>query len=148
MNRKTIWLLAAVMAMGLIAAGCDDDDDGGDALTKEEFVAQGNAICEKGNAEINAAADEAFSGKQPNPAAEEAFVTDTLVPSVQGQIDDIRDLGIPEGDEDTVNGFLDKAELILQDLKEDPASIDDGDPFAPVNQELADYGLTTCAEGG
>ena len=30
-------------------------------------------------------------------------MTDTLVPNVQGQIDDISALGIPEGDQDTVN---------------------------------------------
>ena len=98
------------MAMGLIAAGCGgDDDDGGDALTKEEYVAQGNEICEDGNAELEQSADFDFS----DPAALEAFVTDTFVPNIQGQIDDLRE-GIPEDDEDEVNEILDEAELALQ----------------------------------
>jgi hypothetical protein len=152
MKRKALWLLALALATGSVAAGCGGDDDdggdgGGDALSKEEFVAQGNEICTEGNAEIEAGAQEAFPEGQPTPETAEAFVNDTLVPSVQGQIDDLRDLGIPEGDEDQVTEILDKAELALQDLKEDPTlAIGQGeDPFAEVNQELTDYGLTACA---
>jgi hypothetical protein len=149
MKRNAMLALALALATGSIAAGCggDDDDDGGDSLTKEEFVAQGNEICTEGNADIEAGAEEAFSQGQPNPETVEAFVNDTLVPSVQGQIDDIRDLGAPEGDEDQVTEILDKAELALQDIKEDPslAAGEGADPFAEVNQELSDYGLTACA---
>lgn len=146
MKRNLLWLLAGVLATGLIAAGCgDDDDDGGDggeALSKEEYLAQGNQICEEGQAELRQAEDTIN-----DPAAPEAFITDTLVPNVQGQIDQLRE-GIPEGDEDTVNGILDDAEVILDDIEADPASLQgNADPFADVNPRLNEYGLTTCAEG-
>jgi hypothetical protein len=142
MKRKLSVIAAAALATGLLAAGCGDDDDDSSELTHAEFVAEANQICKTGNAEINAAGEEA----NPKPGTPEfdAFVTDTLVPNVQGQIDDIRALGIPEEDE-SLGGTLDEAELIVQDLSEDPASILDGDPFAPIDRELTDAGLTECA---
>jgi hypothetical protein len=160
MKRNWMILLAGLLATGLIAAGCggdDDDDDGGDggeALTKEEFLAQGNAICEEGNAELNAAADEVFQGGQrPSPEELETFVNDSFVPNIQGQIDDIRALGPPEEDEDTINGILDDAEDALAEVEEDPQGTlgaeagQTTDPFAEVNAQLADYGLTACSDG-
>jgi hypothetical protein len=151
MKRNALLLLAGLLAAGLIAGGCGDDDDGDDtteaaALTKEEFVAQGNQICKQGNEELDTAAEDTFGKGQPSEEELESFVTHTLIPNVQGQIDDIRALGIPEGDEDTVNGFLDQAELVLVDLEENPSAIQNGpDPFAEVDPQLREYGLTICA---
>jgi hypothetical protein len=145
MKRKALWLLVLALATGLVAAGCGDDDDddgdGGEALTKEEYLAQGNQICAQGNAELRQSEDFNFN----DPAAVGAFVTDTLVPNIQGQIDQLRE-GIPEGDEETVNGILDDTEAKLDELEADPASLqEDADPFAEINMRLDEYGLTTCA---
>jgi hypothetical protein len=155
MKRNALILIAGLLATGLIAAGCGDDDDdgdnGGEALTKEEFLAEGNAICAEGNAELDAAAQELFqSGGRPTPEELETFATDNLVPSVQGQIDDIRALEAPEGDEDTINSLLDQAEDVLAEVEADPEGTlgpQASDPFAEVNTELQDYGLTTCGQG-
>lgn len=150
MKRKTMMLLGLVLATGLIAAGCggDDDDDGGDggeSLGKAEFVEQGNQICDEGNQEIETAADETFGDVQPTPEEQDAFVTETLVPNVQGQIDSIRDLGPPEADEDEINGILEDAEAALSDIEEDPSLAQGGvDPFEDVNRRLSEYGLTSC----
>jgi hypothetical protein len=113
------------------------------SLSKEEFVTQANEICKRGNAELEAAAEESLEGL-PTPEDLNAFATKTLVPNVRGQIDDISALGIPEGDQATVKRFLDEAEGILDQLERDPESFS-GDPFAQVNQDLAAYGLTACA---
>jgi hypothetical protein len=148
MKRNAMLLAAGAIAAGLIAAGCGGNDDSSSdtgtdaaALTKEEYLAQGNAICAQGNAELQQA-----GGADPaNAAAFDAFVADTFVPNVQGQIDQLRE-GIPEGDEDTVNGFLDDAETILDEVEADPASIQgESDPFAEVNTQLEAYGLTACS---
>jgi hypothetical protein len=142
-------MLVAALTCGLIVAGCGgDDDDGGDggaeALTKEEYVTQGNQICEEGNAQI--AEDAEAIGDAPDQAASESFVTDSLVPNIQDQIDQLRDLGIPEGDEDQVNGMLDQAESALGEIEADPALLfDENDPFTEVNDELEEYGLTACS---
>ena len=133
----------AALAAGLLAAGCGDDDDESSDLTHEEFVTQANEICTEGNAELEQAGQDIEGG--PGSAGFEDFVTDTLVPNVQGQIQDIRDLGIPEEDAD-LSGTLDEAEDITNEIADDPAILTEGgDPFAPVNDELSEAGLTECA---
>jgi hypothetical protein len=158
MKRNAILLFAGMLAVGLIAAGCGDDGDessdtGTDtvatALTKEEFLAQGNAICKQGAVEIEGAAEQLFGSGQPTPEQLETFANDTLIPGIRDQIDQIRALAPPEGDEEKVNSMLDKAEDAVAELEANPQSAfrEGNDPFAEVNRELAAYGLTTCAEG-
>ena len=140
MKRSLILVVVATLTLGLVT-GCGDDGPS-DAEVKRAYIAKGNAICEKGNAELAQAPefdptdDAAFSG----------FVTDTLIPNVQGQIDQLRK-GIPEPDEDGVNGILDDAEAVLGTLEDDPMSLQgETDPFAEINDRLDTYGLTSCAD--
>ena len=147
--------LLAIVALGLFGAGCGDDDDsgdsgdsGGDALTKAEFVKQGNAICTEGNAEIN----EGFAalGPQPSEAKQQEFILDTLVPNAQGQLDQIGELTPPEGDEDEIDAILAAGEEGLTKVEEEPAALyrsGSADPFNEFSQLAGDYGLTVCAAG-
>jgi hypothetical protein len=147
MKRYLILMLGCVVATGLIAAGCGSDDSndsggGGDALSKEDFLAQGNQICKDGNAALNAADGPAGQDQ----ASLDAFVTDTFVPNVQGQIDDIRALTPPDDIADAVNTALDDSQTDLDAVKNDPSSVAN-DTFADVRQEFTDIGLTECASG-
>jgi hypothetical protein len=148
MKRNGLMVLGLIMSIALVAAGCGGDSDDNDtALTKPAFLAKGNAICQAGNKEIQTAFETAIGKGQPTQEQLNSVVTDSLVPSIQGQIDDIRDLPAPEGDEDQIGQTLDEAELAVQDVKENPslATQQGGqDPFADVNQKLNDYGLTAC----
>ena len=155
MNGKLTWIAACALALALIATGCggDDGDDETEAtgtngatasLSKEEFVEQGNEICRQGNEEIEQAGQAVTQG---DVAEFNSFVLGTLAPGIQRQIDDIRALGIPEGDEELVNGILDDAEAELDRLEANPSLVQrqDSELFADVNQRLDDYGLTECA---
>ena len=137
-------LLTAILSVGVIAVGCGG---GGDNLTKAEFTTQGNAICKKGNQEINKEANKTFTkGQQPSKAEIEKFATDTVVPEVQKQIDGLRDLNAPSADEDQVNAILDEAQSANDKAKADPTIFaSNGDPFKKANQLAKSYGLTECA---
>jgi hypothetical protein len=172
--RKLSTLLPLALAAGLIAAGCGDDDDDaattaatattsvgatgatgaatGEPLAKEEFVAQADAICKESDREIDAEAQEFFpQGGNPGAAEEEAFVSEVLVPRVQEQIDGIRALTPPEGDEDEVTAILDAAQEGIDQLEQDPSAITGAgsgpDPFAEANRLARDYGLKVCGQG-
>src|SRR3954471_20825032 len=99
MRARLVVPLAGLVA-GLILVGCGGGSSSsttgasgasgaqGAALSKSEFLAKGNAICAQGNQEINAAAKKIFTSKQaPSQAEQEKFATDTVIPSVQQQID-------------------------------------------------------------
>lgn len=146
MRRRLIGGLtfAAIFSVGLVATGCGSSDDN---LTKAEFLKQGNAICKKGNQEINKAANATFKkGQKPTKAQITKFANDTLIPSVEEQVNGIRDLNPPSADEDQVNKILDEADSALDKTKSDPSIFaSNQDPFKKANKLAKDYGLTACA---
>jgi hypothetical protein len=136
-------VLTAILSLGLVAAGCGGGDDN---LTKAEFLKQGNAICKKGNDQIDKAAEQTFGKKRPSEAELNTFANDTLIPVVETEIDGIRDLNPPSADEDQVNAIVDEAQSALDRGKEDPTLLtnEKSDPFKKANQLANDYGLTEC----
>jgi hypothetical protein len=149
---KTGAIAAALVLIAAVAvAGCGGGDDSSSstttALSKEEFLKQGNQICADGNKTIDAASQDVFSGGKPSQSDIEAFVTDTLLPTVQTEVDGIRALGAPEGDEDQVTAIVDSAQQAIDDSKADPSLIatnSSNDPFADTNKLANAYGLTEC----
>jgi hypothetical protein len=75
-----------------------------------------------------------------------AFVRDTFVPAVRGQLDAIRALGFPPGDEAELAAILDDTDAALDLLAADPLGVINSgrDPFGDINARLNDYGLTDC----
>jgi hypothetical protein len=151
-------LVAAVAAVALVVAGCGDSDDSttdsGASLTKAEFVKQGNAVCAKGNKEIEEGFEE-FSeeknlrqNKEPSKAVLTEASETILIPAVSSQIDELRALGTPEGDEGEVDQLLTNAEEVLEEGEEDPVSLTEegSGGFTDVNKEARAYGLTVCGE--
>jgi hypothetical protein len=65
---------------------------------------------------------------------------------VRKQIDEIRALGIPSGDEQEVEAIFAAAEEALKETEEDPSVFGQGGvgPFAKANKLSREYGLTVC----
>jgi hypothetical protein len=150
MKRLKIGAIAAALVLIVAVAGCGGGSDDSSsstaaALSKEDFLKQGNQICADGNKEIEAASSQVFSSGKPSQDEMDAFVNDTLIPSVQSQVDAIRALGAPEGDEDQVNAILDAAQGAIDEAKADPTLLEgNNDPFAETNKLANAYGLTEC----
>jgi hypothetical protein len=142
--------------VGLVAAGCGSSSNSSStsttALTKAEFLKKGNAICKKGNQQIGAAAQKLFPKSKGKPSAAQLnkFATGTIIPAVQGQINQIKALGAPKGDEAKVKAIVDAAQSALDKGKKDPALLtaNGPGPFKQANQLTTSYGLTVCGGGG
>jgi hypothetical protein len=83
----------------------------------------------------------------PSKATEEKLVTDTVIPNIQSQIDQLSALPPPSGDEDQVQAILDEAQSALDNAEEDPILITgqgQSDPFVESNKLADTYGLDKC----
>ncbi len=148
MRRLANPLALAACAVALIAAGCGDDESettttpSGPALSKSKFIAEADAICAKGSKTIDSAA--ANLGSDPTLAVVEGFVDDTVVPAVTAEIDGIRALSPPAGDEPQVEAILGAAQDALDQVSDNPTLLVNGDPFAKANQLARENGLKEC----
>lgn len=141
--------LAATFALALVVGGCGSSNSSTNksaataALSKPQFLAQGNAICARGNQRLGAA-DKAL-GNQPGKAQITSFVASTFAPDIQSQIDGLRALGAPSSDQATVSNMLDTAQADLNKVKSNPALLASGSGFTDFAHLAHPYGLTACA---
>jgi hypothetical protein len=153
-------LFAALAALALVVAGCGSGGDStgsteasSSSLTKAEFLEKGNAICAKGNEEIEAGFEE-FSKennlgkKRPSKAQLEEAIETVLIPKIRKQVEGIAALSPPSGDEAEVEAIVDAAEEALEKGEEDPSSLagESNGPFVKANKLASKYGLVKCAE--
>ena len=149
---KRITGALCVVALAFVGAGCGGDDE--EKLSAADFKSQGNAICKKGNDELDAAASKAFQeGKEPDKETVRTFLKDEAIPNIRKQIDAIDDLAAPDELSDRVDDLVAEAKAALAKF-EDAAKSDDPttlfnsneDPFADANKIATEVGLTACAD--
>lgn len=128
--------LSSLLAAILLSAGCGGGGD--DGISKAEFISSADAICKKLHDELDAKSQ----GITKRDAAVE-FFKDEAIPSAQDEIDQIRALGSPEGDEKTVDALLSAVQDALDRAKADPSSIDDH-TFDEADKLAQGYGLAEC----
>jgi hypothetical protein len=136
----------------LAVAGCGGSSTSSTtstALTKSEFLAQGNAICAKGNKTISQATKK-FGHKKPSQAQLNKFATQTLIPTIQQEINGVKALAPPTGDEAKVSAIVTSAQAALNRAKANPTILTGNgpSPFAATNKLAKSYGLTKCGGGG
>ena len=145
MRNTSIGVGALIAALAFGAAGCGGDDETSDtstaaSLTKEEFITQGDQICTEGDAELT-------SSDQPQSQEDVApFVTDTLIPNLQAQHDDLEALGAPEGDEDEISDLLASLQTAIDAFEADPSSVFDTSNLQAASQAAQDYGFKVCSQ--
>ena len=161
LSKRLIALLAGVMALAAVAAGCGSDDstetDTASAdvtITKAQLIAQGDAICKQGDGEI----EDGFErygeknnipkNQEPSEAQGIEIVETVIVPSIKTQGELIRGLGAPEGDEEEIDALLDSLDEAIEEAEENPETLfdEESDPFGDPNQKAEDYGFKVCGQ--
>ncbi len=123
------------------------------SLSKEEFVERADAICvrekTKGLEAMGAYAKEhqGTAGQSKAEVIGEA-VQKVFLPSVQSQVDQIRALGAPEGEEQEVEAILAALEEAVEEASQGaPSSARFAKSFANSGTLATEYGLTACVYG-
>ena len=156
MGRGPIALIAAVVAITMLVAGCGGGSDAssGGSISKEEFIAKADAICKKGNKRMEA---ELFKflrksrsgGSLTKPSVEdnEKFIVTVLIPSLKQEISELKELGVPEGDEEKVDAMIAALEEGLETAEDDPETVAAGTAdivFGIASRLAGEYGIETC----
>ena len=142
--------LSALVALAvLVAAGCGGGDDETTALTKSQFLAQGNALCkEKEQQRLNEVNEEVAAlkpGENFSDAKQTKMVETIIIPNYEEIISGIEELGAPEGDEAKIDALVAAMEKTTKVLKEDPEeAIFNVLMFEEPNKLAKAYGLKSC----
>lgn len=144
----------ALLAAAVMVAGCGSGngagsgsgvDSGSAPPTNERFTTEADAICATGLQQMRDAVRAAFGSQAPTEAEVTTFTTSETVPMLTAQIDDLKALTPPGGDEATVAAIWDAMDEGLGTIEGDPASVL-SDP-APMSDALAlarSYGFRSC----
>lgn len=171
MSKRFIATLAGALAIVVLVVGCGGGDDSGDsgssetsapaetsapdngapALSKAEFIKQGDAICTETATTLAQGTKEFFGAagldesEEPSEEVQEELVGEVFLPAYQTQAEELAALGAPEGEEETVEGIVTGFEEAIADAEGDLGGAISDDPFADVKAEAADFGFTVCS---
>jgi len=137
---------AAVVAALVILAGCGSSDDSTSALTKEQYLNQGNAICTKWQKSRESALSKAQEEVAP-PVTQDKInrIIVKVLEIYEGTVDELSELQPPEKDQETVDSIIASMEESAARAKAHPPTLTQGNlPFKPANEEAEAYGLTAC----
>jgi hypothetical protein len=153
LKKGEIVVLGALATLAMLIAGCGSGaEDTTVALTKAEFIKQGDAICKKGNKESETevedfAKEKGFSLERPSKDQAEEVVTEVLVPNLQRQAKELDALGAPKGDEAEIDALIVSLEEATAEFEKDPTSYFEESALAkPIRLENA-YGFKVCGGG-
>lgn len=121
--------------------------------SKAEFTARANELCEKRRNEIKKKSGEIFTSAQESGGSPEAalnsLIEDAVVPGLEGEIEELQELGVPEGNEDQVEEIIAAIESMLASAREDPqAFVKNPAEFNAANKVAVRYGLEACGALG
>jgi hypothetical protein len=125
-------------------AGCGGGSDAA-TLTKKQFIKLADAICEKSEGEQLQLVGE-YAKKHPG-AEEEDFIIPAALPPLEKEIEKIKTLPAPSGDEAQIDAILNAFEAAIAHGKEVPRDllVDETDPFAKPDKLANSYGFKTCS---
>lgn len=162
-------VVAALVCLALGGCGGGEDASGGDStaaasggqaetietssLSKAEFIKQAEAICAREGEHFLQLISSYMSSHAPKSGESEQEVAaegvrQTLLPKFQNQIDQIRELGAPAGEEEEVEAILaamQRAVDALAKRKEVALATDIDQEFRPAGRLAIRYGLEYCA---
>ena len=146
-KKRMLTVGVLVAALGLGACGGDDERP----LTKAEYIERGSAICTEGSQKIEAGAKATFSQQGSIPPVEEIrqFADEIVAPTIENEVERLRELGPPEADEERIEDILQAGSDGVDTVREDATILlsrtDDG--FNTYRELSSAYGLQNCGGG-
>lgn len=154
MPKQLMTILLCVVALAAVVAGCGGSDEDAPTPTKKQFTKQASAVCLQGVRDIQLKLEKTIKQR----AKEKTFGTDEalpaeianqiVLPNFETQVEDLRALGAPKGDEAEVEKMWDTFETAIADSKQDPKGMFRGEveTLEDVRTMATKYGLEYCGQ--
>lgn len=130
----------------IVLAGCGSGGEDS-SLTKDEFVKQGNIICQKAAAkaeEARAVLTKPYHGPESQRAHAEKLILVILKPYEEAT-EKLDELGTPEGAEKQAEEIVATREEATERVHANPQSaLTNSAPFQKINELAKQYGLDRC----
>jgi hypothetical protein len=109
-KRSSKWIAGLVLAISMLPIACGSDQGSEvNVIPKSEFLAKANAICERGTNKIDVLYTKA-AAHVPKDDKGEHFMNEAaasfVIPIRRAELRKIRALGLPAGNEKTIEAFL------------------------------------------
>lgn len=144
------YLLLAITAAALlpVVSGCGSSNEQAVAQTTmplKKYVDKSDLICGDGSVEQGQLAGVYL---EKHPKAEELdMVIPAMVPPIEKEIAELKELGLPRGHEEQAEAFLEEMEAALEKLKEEPEALSQkNNPFETSNELAAKLELGDCSK--
>jgi hypothetical protein len=135
---------ALILAVVVFVAGCGGGEDT-PTLTKAEYTKSAKALCEKAQrkrqTEVEALAKKL--GKLDNQA-KSRLVTAVILPSLHRQLENLEEIGLPEGEEQKTEAFLGNLEAEIEKIEAQPVKSIEGGALEGTREKATALGLGTC----
>lgn len=151
MSKRFIALLAGVVAIVAVLAGCGSSSDSS-SLSKAEFIKQGDEICKSSSKQIETEAEEFaeennVDTSNPTKKQQEEVIEEIVAPGLRNEADELEALGTPKEDGD-------KAEAVLAALDSGVSEIEDeagvvlgsSNPLEKASKLADEFGFKTCGQ--
>lgn len=149
MKKGAFLVVVAVLAAALLAfVGCGGDDET-TALTKAEFTKQANAGCkehQKEREELFKKVTNELDPSEVTRADQERLISEVLLPPFEKDIENLKSLGAPAGDEQRVEAIIEAMEKAIDKVEAKPlVALRTNSQFSEARAAAVKYGLDDCA---
>jgi len=140
--------VALLVAVGFAVSATACGDSGG--VSRSEYLAKAKAVCQKGNQTLTDASNATFAkvppGQKLSDPEIEAFVRQTVIPTIRDQVKQLRALPPPKGKKAQVEEIYRALDKGLDELEKTPKKLLDGsNVFAEADSLATKYGISLCA---
>ena len=156
---KTRLTLVVGVAVAVFATACGGDN-GGEALSKSEYIARSNAICDRTAKKAEVQFKSIVGAERPRRGEEQRYVTNAqrflrsgAIPIIRENLDDRRALAAPEGDEPEIEAILAAGEEAIagfERIAADKSRVEalfrgqTRDPATEFDARSRRYGIESC----
>lgn len=151
MSKRVFALLVGLLALVLLVAGCGGGgDSSSEALTKAEFIKQGDEICKKAEAQLEDEAEEfaeenEIDTENPSKVEKEEVIETVVAPALHRQAEEIGELGAPSGEEEAVEEILEALETGADELEAEPQKLFSSEsPIEEAGTLAQEFGFKEC----